>query len=185
MLSLLVTDQQKRIAKTNKNIGMVFMDPWDFLFLTVRGSVDQWLATTKSETQTLEMYNEWSRRGEIRIIPFLSVDKDTGMVLAHEGRHRAAALVDRKINLMPVCVSLRIRGHLEYYVEPFGDDITNPRRFWKRYLGKQDIPRRFLGQFDRTSVDMVNALKNWEGFYTDLETRLPITAGNRMVKVGK
>jgi hypothetical protein len=187
---LLVTDGLKSNAKGNKAIGILTMGCFQFLELTVRGTVSHFIGTEKKQYEKtkgtdsenglfpLAQYNEWVRQREIRVMPFLRVDKTTGMVNAHEGRHRAAAVLEAGGHELQVAIILADRGYAEYYEEPFIEDYSNPKQFFKRYLGIQDVPARFLGQFDSSFV-RVKPLKpgDWEPFYTKQQTEMPVTAG--------
>lgn len=170
---LLITDNMKKKAKTNKFIGLLTISVLDFLSLTCKGDPVLWANQEQKEgiTKSLEMYNEYVRRGESDIIPFLSVDMHTGVVLEHEGRHRAAALMERRIFDMQVAISLRDHGYLTYYVEPNIDDYSNPKRWAKRYMGVQDIPGRFLGQFNKSESVRIDKSK-FVSFYSEKETTL-------------
>jgi ribosomal protein S17E len=172
------------VSKANKDLGLLTMDPFDFLHLTTKGTVESWVAQEQKAGAILSMamYNEYARRGEILVIPFLTLDQDTGMVLGHEGRHRAAAVMAAKGFEMEVAISVRKHGHLEYYDEPFGDDYNHPKRFFKRYLGPKDLPNRMMGQFSHSMVRLDKT--HFRSYYSKLETDLPVTAGNRMMKVG-
>jgi hypothetical protein len=177
---LIVNDKMKRMAKANKDIGILQMEPPEFLWMTIRGNVDEWIEKQKQPGAeqpllSLAMYNEYARRGEIDMMPYLSVDKATGMVLSHEGRHRVASVYVAGGKTVHVSISLRIRGHLEYFDEPFIDEPTNPKRWFRRFFGKKDLPSRFVGQFTHNSVKP--DLATWEGFYSDIQTALPVTAG--------
>lgn len=170
---LLITENMKEQAKDDKFIGLLTIDVLDFLSLIVSGDPVLWTMQEKKDetTLSLEMYNEYIRRGKIKVLPYLSVDMHTGVVLGHEGRHRAASLLERRIPEMQVALSLRDHGYLTYYVQPDIDDPANPKRWAKRYLGVQDIPGRFLGQYNKSESVRVDK-KSFRSFYTEKETTL-------------
>lgn len=190
MFDLKVTDLQLRVAKDNKAVGYLFLDPFDFLCLTVNGSVSSWIESEERNSdnafRTIAEYNEWSRQGAICVMPFLSVDMETGKVLEHDGRHRAVAC-DRARKMLPVAIDLRSNGRKTYYVQPFIDDLQHPRMYAKRFLGIKDVPNRLLGQFSSSTVSVIRAKETWVPFYSKEETevaRLRSTGPTKIIKVG-
>ena len=87
---LVVTEEQREQAEGLKAVGFVKMAPGDFLKLTTPTDTD--VAEIAHEARSLDEYNSFARRGETIIPPFLDVDRKSGKVCGHEGRHRAAAL---------------------------------------------------------------------------------------------
>lgn len=175
--TLLVTPRQKENAEGNKAIGILTMGCIQFLELTVPGSFSVWMSEQENIGE-LQSYNEASKAGRIGIMPFLDVDIDTGTVQGHEGRHRAAAVLNAGGSDFPVAICLRRKGYKEYYEQPFIDNLRHPKMYYKRYLGINDIPARFLGQFKSSSVRIKPiATGDWEPFYSKSQTELPeITA---------
>lgn len=108
-------------------------------------------------------------------MPWLDVsfdsDKD-GKIVGHEGRHRAAALIAegwRNEPIMPCAIILMGKGKWkEYYAEEW-----EPKHS-KRYLGINDIPTRFLGQFDGHAVEP--DLSTFSSFYHAKERLVETTA---------
>lgn len=185
MNDLLLTEKMRKKAKTDKGVGILEMRPLDFLSLTVKGDPKEWMAKEKEEgaTLSLEMYNELIRRGDIDDLPFLDVDRATGFVLKHEGRHRAAALIERKTTKMLVTIFLRERGYLTYYDEPNIDNADHPQRWAKRFLGVQDVPTRLIGQANKSVTVQVDK-KKFEQFYSEKETTLAHVYKSVVRKVG-
>lgn len=191
MFDLLVTTRQLDIAKDNKAVGYLYLDPLDFLALTVNGAVSSWIESEERQEaqafRALAEYNEWSRQGKILCMPYLSIDTDTGKVLDHEGRHRAVAC-DRAKKKIPVAIDLRINGRKAYYVQPFIDNLQHPRMYAKRFLGINEVPTRLLGQFSSTSVSILRAKESWVPFYSKEETevaRLRSTGTTKLVRLGQ
>lgn len=157
---LIVTPRHREVAKDNKAIGILMMDPREFLSLTVDRDVDVWLEKEKNNTYSLEQYNEWARTGKNIVMPFLDVKRHEGKVIEHEGRHRAAACINAHVDLMPVAITLvddKTLGKIYYeYVEPRED-------FKKRYLNANDLPPSFKGQFRPAKVAV--HLRHFEEFY--------------------
>lgn len=164
MKTLLVTENMRERMKSNKAIGTLTLDPYDFLALTVSSTPMRWVES--ESTETIDQYNAWVRDGTIKIMPFLEVDMDTGKVKAHEGRHRAAALLKERGLDMEVAIFLRKNGHLEYYTEPHIDDYDHPKRFAKVYLGVNEVPNAFYGQFSSSRVSIYK--RNFKNFYNTL-----------------
>lgn len=158
---LLITPRMIENAKDNKAIGILTMDPYDFLDLTIDTSARQWIASEQGNTRTLDEYNEYARMGRSGLMPFLYVRTDTNKVIEHEGRHRAIALLNAHVRTMPVAITLSIEGVLRYYV--YEPTETNP--FKKRYLSSRDLPNNFRGQFKPSSVG-VNK-RSFEEFYSE------------------
>lgn len=97
---LALTSEQKDWPRYNKAAAVVSMDPALFLGLTTVGTEHE--AEVAAEAHTLEDYN---RYGSI-VHPFLVVDRKTGEVMSHEGRHRAAAVQVAGGGDFPVAVIL-------------------------------------------------------------------------------
>jgi hypothetical protein len=93
----------------SKVSAVVTMDPEVFLNLTTNGSrhFDQIVR----ESQSLDEYNTYAAEGNTQIPPFLKIDIDSfdlslGKIVSHEGRHRAAALMQNGESVMPVAIIL-------------------------------------------------------------------------------
>lgn len=177
---LIVTPHMKEVAEDNKGIGILTMGCVQFLELTTPGSFARWIEEEKADTAPLEVYNEAAKAGKIRVMPFLDVDRATGMVQGHEGRHRVAALIEAGGTEVQVAICLRDKGYKQYYEQPFISDLSNPKQFYKRFLGIKDIPPRFLGQFKSASIRIqpINA-SDWEPFYTKQQTEMASVPGQR------
>jgi hypothetical protein len=98
---LLFTAQQRAAARNKRSVGYVLMPPLDFLRLTMPPgvSVSQWIQANQKADRlpTLDTYNEYTRERSNTQMPHLELDwgkysKPAGRVVAHEGRHRAAAV---------------------------------------------------------------------------------------------
>lgn len=165
---LLLTDTHKEVARGNKAIGFVRMSPNRFLFLTTPSLRAQ--AEIREEAKPLEAYNEWSRVGETLNSPFLRIDRETGQVCGHEGRHRAAALDKAEPGEpMDVAVVLKDRGcgTSRYY-----EERPKPGSYYrqKRYLGKDDVPTQLCNEYDEKICAPID-LSSWHGLYAEEETR--------------
>ena len=106
---LMISDLQRQNAKDNVSQAIVHMHPNHFLQLTTGSSLAK--EQIKRNAQPLENYNKYSGPGGDSIVhPFLRVqldDKGGGTVSGHEGRHRAAAVLNAGGNSMPVAIQLR------------------------------------------------------------------------------
>ena len=148
MKDLKITEYMLQEAKANKSVGWLYMDPVQFLSLAVTDhNVYNWIEKEIPHTKSLDEYNSYKTQ-----MPWLDVDMETGKVVGHEGRHRAAACIKDKCNRLPVAIILRDRGYSHYYSEPFIDDYDNPKRFKKKFVTKDDVPKVFVGQFVHRSV---------------------------------
>ena len=152
-----------RQAKGNKHAGTIIIDPMDFLRLTTPG--DSYIKEILDESLTLKEYNDFSRNGSSIHMPWLDVSVDgidryrdwikRGSVIGHEGRHRAAALINKGINKIPISVCLYRKGKAERYKTT--DDDPWSKNPWTR----NDIPKVLYGEFDehRTAKIDVNTFK--------------------------
>lgn len=126
--SLLTNREQEERAVSNKMHALVHMHPRKFLELTTHD--DQHASEIKGAAQSLHSYNEFTRNKRIQVAPFLHVSH-TGKVIGHEGRHRAAALLNAGHEVMPV--------YLHHHGDPSSD---KPHRDYK--FG--DFPEKIVGQ---------------------------------------
>lgn len=165
MKKLVVTQRMLDLAESEKGCGILQMDPYDFLRLTISTSVERWI---EEETIVdLESYNDAARSGRIMIMPFLDVDMDSGKVQGHEGRHRAASLILAGGKVLDVAIYLRKNGHKFYYSQPYGDDYNHPKTYWKKYVSTSDVPKVFVGQ--RSSATYRPNLKTFKPFHPESE----------------
>ena len=146
--SLIITDKQLKQAKTGRSIAVIWMRPAEFLYLTTSVGDDDWkYLINHNKVKPLEVYNQYSREGEIVHPPSLDIDLETSRVRSHEGRHRAGSILKSSAGRMPVAISLKDRSGYLYYDEPHipGQYIPGPKRF----LGFDDIPRIIWPQYNR------------------------------------
>lgn len=174
---LLVTDAQLRLARTNKAVAVIWMKPSDFLKLTTTHEDTRWNESiTGRPVKELDVYNRFTESGEIHVMPFLQVDLATGRVEGHEGRHRAAAVMNAGGARMPVAIILREGRRAVYYREQTVSPWT------KTFLTHRDIPRVLQPeQFYQTGnsgwtmnrtepvvVDFTDARDVWAGYEQQL-----------------
>lgn len=152
MTKLLLTQKMVDNMKGNKAVGFYLMDPWDFLSLTTDKLVNEWVKQEQDETRTVEEYNEFAQAGKSILPPFLDIDRKTGKVVGHEGRHRAAALLNSHGDRFMVAITLRDNGYPVYYEYPFEDGPDRSKWLIKRYLTTEDVPPVFHGQFRPSRV---------------------------------
>jgi hypothetical protein len=119
----------KRSAKDNKMHALVTMHPAKFLTLTTKDQ--HHYDEIKQAAHSLHKYNELAAGKEILHAPHLRVGHD-GQVKAHEGRHRAAALLNA--------------GHDKMHVY-----LRAPLKEGKpeRHHGFDDVPHKITGQGGR------------------------------------
>ena len=132
--NLELTDLQRSNAKNGKMHALVRMHPKKFLELTTQD--DEHTAEIKRSALPLHQYNKFSREKEILVAPFLRVDH-RGKVTGHEGRHRAAALLNA--------------GHddMHVYLQVRDNDSRTP----EREIGFGHVPKKVVGQFGRGELD--------------------------------
>lgn len=123
-----LTADQKEVAVSNKMHALVHMHPRKFLELTTHD--DEHVAEIKRAAQPVHAYNSHSASGSIRVAPFLRIDH-RGKVMSHEGRHRAAALLNAGHDVMPV--------YLRHHGDPASDKPD-------REHGFGDFPEKITGQ---------------------------------------
>jgi len=86
----------------------VMMPAIDFLALTVPYDGYPSVEDLQDEAEPLDFYNRLSEEGKISIAPFLRI-RD-GQVTGHEGRHRAAALMNAEGQDAKMLVAIVQRG---------------------------------------------------------------------------
>lgn len=101
---LVLGKMQQRWPGSNKAAAIVAMDPHLFLDLTTLDAAHR--NRIVESAHPLAIYNQWAIEGESVVHPFLEIDRRTGDVLSHEGRHRAAALITAGVSRMPVAILL-------------------------------------------------------------------------------
>lgn len=156
-------------AKSNKSVGWLYLDPVQFLSLTVTDhNVYDWIEQELPHTKTVDDYNSYET-----LMPWLDVDMHTGKVVGHEGRHRAAACIKSGAKRIPVSICLRDHGHACYYTEPNIDDRDSPKRFAKKFVTKADVPRVLVGQFVHRSllIDISHIHEFWASSNASTLTR--------------
>ena len=141
MNDLKITDRMLQQAKSNKSVGWLYLDPTQFLSLTVTESnVFDWIERELPETKSVADYNSYQT-----LMPWLDVDVETGKVVGHEGRHRAAACIKDSVKRLPVAIHLREHGSALYY-------RTENGSLKKRFVTKDDVPKVLIGQFVHRSL---------------------------------
>ena len=149
MNSLTITPRMLDNARGNKCVGWIIMNPLDFLRLTTtKPNVFDWIQQEKGDTKTVSEYNGFAASGKSILMPWLDVDRHTGKVVGHEGRHRAIAVYVADSRKFPVAICLRDRGYPIYYTQPYPD----PRDLVKKFMTKEDVPPVFIGQFVHREV---------------------------------
>ncbi|MFA6135543.1 MAG: hypothetical protein WC869_16135 [Phycisphaerae bacterium] len=138
---LLLTDEHVRQARGNKAVAIIWMSPQDFLSLTTTLNDTRWAKQVSDRAvQPLEKYNAYAAEGETIIMPRLDVELGTGNVTGHEGRHRAAAVMNAGGDMLPVSIHLRDPGQytIEYYEE---HQVPGKFEWRKRFYGLEDVPK--------------------------------------------
>lgn len=86
-----VSDAQTEEFRRFKINFIAVMDPLDYLYLTT--SSPKHIQQFIDDARPLTQYNEFTAKGLTLYPPFLEVDVHTGKIIAHNGRHRAGALI--------------------------------------------------------------------------------------------
>lgn len=120
-------EDQKNNALDVKTNWIIDIDPSLFLDLTTDDGLTKWEIINKSKP--LEYYLS----APTVVHPFLIIDKDTGKIKGHEGRHRAAATLLRKGTYFRVAIQLRPGG---------------------RNYRPKDMPIIWIGQFNSKTYDV-------------------------------
>lgn len=103
------TDDQVLQAIDSHAGAFVDMAPVDFLRLTTTD--EDHIRKVQSEAHDLAKYEKHMAEGKCEIHPFLRIDTQSGRVVGHDGRHRAAAILSAdpdatmRVALIPVPLS--------------------------------------------------------------------------------
>lgn len=179
MADLKITDKMLSTAKSNKCVGWIYLDPVQFLSLTVTDhNVFDWIEKELPHTKTVDDYNSYDTQ-----MPWLDVDVHTGKVVGHEGRHRAAACVKSKVKRLPVAICLRENGYPVYYRQPYIDDRQNPKQLKKVFVTKSDVPKVLIGQFVHRSL-LIDT-NHMHEFWASHNASMAVTALNKKDSVIK
>lgn len=130
-----LTERQKGWLYDQYALGSVKMSPLNFLALTT--SNDLHVAVIRAEARKFEEYEAFGQEGET-IVPIMLKIDSRGYIDAHEGRHRAAALLTRGEKEVEVW----IMPDFEYKTRALKDAVLAGR-------GDKFIPRYLMGQFNR------------------------------------
>ncbi len=123
---LRITDQMQKNAVDQKMHVAVHMHPRKFLELTTGGKPH--FDEIKQSAKSLHDYNKHAEEGHVHVAPNLKIDS-TGKIWSHEGRHRAAAMINAGHEKM----------HVFLKVSP---KANKP----ERHHGWEDVPDRITGQ---------------------------------------
>jgi hypothetical protein len=86
-------ERQKEWAVDGKVNWVVDIDPKIFLQLTLSTDPGWYPRMETIDPQPLSFYQSKEIQSDLSVHPFLKIDKNTGKVVGHEGRHRAAAVM--------------------------------------------------------------------------------------------
>lgn len=85
--------RQQENAIDNKMNWIVDIDPREFLRLTVDDRIGHYPTLASINPEPLAVYQSPDAQANMIVHPHLRIDKETGKVTGHEGRHRAAAVM--------------------------------------------------------------------------------------------
>jgi len=127
---LIVTEHHVENMIDGHAVGFLPIRAGDFIELTIK-TKPHW-KVLRANAKPLDFYNEFALTGKIRVPPFIKVQASTGRIVGHEGRHRAAALINEVGPDAEMWIGL-ILVNDEYYV------IRNVR--------PEDVGRYLVGEF--------------------------------------
>lgn len=159
----MLTREHFRQARGNKAIIFLNMRADDFLYLTTPN--EKAIEQISKEAKTRREYVAWALRGETIIPPLLKLFAKTGKVTGHEGRHRAAAILNEKKDAtmwVAIIITDEDYGAMYYYeTSPEGKPWSRA----KHYYGYKDVPEILEGQFSKVRVKVKPArhIPLWEG----------------------
>ena len=81
------------------------------------------VANIRKDAQPLDFYNDPEIQKGMSVHPFLTFDIDTGKITGHEGRHRAAAVINAGGKVFQVALFPR-PGHREHVLENLPTTLT-------------------------------------------------------------
>jgi len=163
------TDTMRRQAKGLKSQVIVEMSPEEFLLMTTSSQSQR--RDIMNNAKSLQDYNRWAKAGDDddfnkRInqgktsddddyvwgsihMPWLTIKLSDGgkhgKVVGHEGRHRAAALINSGVDKIQVALQMR----------PSEDMLPNVLgKIY--YLNSEHIPDKIEGQYSETPYDTTN-----------------------------
>lgn len=84
---------QQANAVDEKINWIVDIDPKEFLLLTLSDQTGYYPLMENIDPQPLDFYKSEKIQSNISVHPYLKIDKATGKIIGHEGRHRAAAVM--------------------------------------------------------------------------------------------
>lgn len=118
---------------TSDTEAIITMHPKDFLTLTTHDENEYW--RIMEDTRGLDFYNSDEINSGMIVHPFLILDGE-GVILGHEGRHRAAAVIQNGEKKFDVALILRERhkGLPNRIIAQFkGNDyfVAMPKPKWK------------------------------------------------------
>jgi hypothetical protein len=162
---LIVTEDQKRQMQKLKACGFVLFDPYEYLVLTTENAVERIRikeeARRLEKSELLELYNDQTRFGAISIPPYLCIECEgspKGKVLGHDGRHRAAACIEAKVQQMPVFLIAMYHG-ISY------DRLPKEQPYSFRHITEKDFPEEAIAQYIPASLKL--PLETWVSIQQD------------------
>ena len=124
---LLINRDQEDHALDEKHTQIVDINPRTFLDLTTEHGADDFIRTADGIID-VNFYNSPAIQQKIRVHPHLSINAQTGQVTGHEGRHRAASVLQAGGPWFRASIKL-----------------TPSSRNYK----PEQMPQRWTGQFNR------------------------------------
>ena len=139
---LKISDRQKQVVNNEKGIGIYPMDPSDFLELSTTTSDFNVIVLL---AKPLEFYNDPKIQKDMNVHPFLQFD-ETGKVNGHEGRHRAAAVMNAGGNIFQVAL-YPTPGHRDHVLEDLPTTLTGQFSSFQYDLDYDKMTDWMMGNF--------------------------------------
>ncbi len=163
--------RQKEQAIDIKVNWIIDIDPKEFLKLTLDTEPGHYPRMDNIEPQPLETYKSPEYQADMRVHPMLLIDKDTGKIRAHEGRHRAAAVMQAGGKWYRIGVQFR------------GENGSD------RNFRPENMPKTWRGNFSSYSVNIDDLLARGKMRIVDQHIqkqyyREPIKKGSLQKKAG-
>lgn len=140
-----VNAEHRRQARGNGAHFIAEMDPKKFLELTTGDELSA--RAIMQDAQGIDDYNRYADEGSNILMPFLDVSDEK--VVGHEGRHRAASLINAGHDKMPVAFKIKPSADSELdqmVVQKYGDFG------WKYGMTFEDMPNMIKGQYGRGTL---------------------------------
>lgn len=146
---LRTTPRQLQQARDQKTQMIALIPPLDFLKLTTMAADNY---DFRDQAQPIRNYNSYAKSGSSSVLPFIMVDlakNGSGRVRAHEGRHRAGAILNAGGEWMRI--GIQLRSYEGYESEFARADLARHGHHTSNIeyqLSQADLPEWIRSQYD-------------------------------------